>query len=895
MLNDLWFRARALFRRNALEGELGDELQYHLDRHVEKLMQRGLTREEAIREARLALGGLEQTKEECREARGVVMVEALMQDIRYAFRVLSKSPGFTAAVTLSLALGIGANTAIFSLIDAIMWRILPVKDPAGLVLLTHGQGGSFTSGFTYQQYRLMRDRNQVLTDLAAYSPAHLNVSINGRMDPTTEGQLVSGNYFSLLGVSPIAGRAIDPADDLAPNGHPVAMISHRYWGRRFGFTPSVVGRTLAISGMSFTIIGITPPEFFGAEVGRAPDIFVPLMMQPTVMPAWENMLGDPIQHLTWVQALGRLKPGVHVKQAAADLEALYRQELPMVGKFSPMKNERLALAPGVAGFSSLRREFSTPLFILMGIVVLVLLIACANTATLLLARATARRSEFAMRLALGARRGRLVRQLLIESLMLAILGGLVGILLARWAAQFLTAFIPSGDAPIVLDLSPNSRVLLFAAGISIVTGVLFGLAPALRATRIGLGSAVKDGAGWLLRAGGLRSGKVLAVIQVAVSLVLLIGAGLFVRSLQKLNSQEAGFVRESVLVMRVEPKGSDQRNVPGASERLDRIYRDLLRQVEAVPGVRSAGMAQFTPTSIRGASVTVALPSGEEERAFVPMVYPGYFRTIGIPFLAGRDFSANDLDADAPLVAVVNDTFARRMFGKKSAAGQQFHIGSFAHEIIGVVRDSRYTNFRGETPPTIYKPFLQTHTGRGQMALYVRVTGDPALVLPRLREAVQSTDKSMPLFQVRTLAEEINAVLVQERLIATVSSSFGALALVLVCVGLYGLLAFAVVQRTREMGVRMALGATRWDVVWMVMREALVLVLIGGGIGVPAALAAGRMASNKISGLLFGLKSTDPLTIATAAALLTLVALVASYIPARRASRIEPMVALRNE
>lgn len=896
MLSDLLYRIRALFERKTVERELDDELRFHLEHSVERHMRSGLTREEAGRRAHIELGGIEQMKEECRQARGVTLVQGLLQDIGYALRVLRKSPGFTAAVVLSLALGIGANTAVFSLIDAVMWRMLPVKDPEALRLLAHGQGRAFESGFSYRQYQVMGAQNQVLTDLAAYSPVRLNVSVDGSMEPTAQGQLVSGRFFSALGVNPIAGRAINVEDDLVPSGHPVAMISYGYWKRRFGLAPSTIGRTISLSGTTFTIIGVTPPEFFGIEVGAAPDIFVPVMMQPAVMPAYENLLLRPIIYATWLRPLARLKPGIQEQQAAAELELLFRQEIPRGPKFRALENEKLVLLPAATGLSDLRRQFSQPLFILMTIVGIVLLIACANTANLLLARAAARRPEFAMRMALGAGRWRLMRQLLVESVLLAMLGGLCGILLARWATQLLVAYMSSGRNPIILNLNPDLRVLAFTIAVSVATGILFGLAPAMRSTRIDLAPALKNLAGLLSGGrGGLRPRKVLAVTQVALSLLLLIGAGLFVRSLQNLNNQNSGVARESVLIVPVEPKGSDQRNIAGTSARLDRTYKDLLQQVESMPGVRSTSLAQFTPTSIRGLTLTITLPSGEEKRAYVPMVYPNYFATMGIAMTAGRDFNAGDLGANSPPVAVVNETFVRLVFQGQSAVGKQFQIAGRLREVIGVVKDSRYTNPRGDTPAMVYQPFLQTNTGRGQMALYVRVSGNSSLILPRIREAVQSVDKELPLFEVHTLAQEMDAVFIQERLIATLSSFFSILALLLACVGLYGVLAFAVVQRTGEMGIRMALGAGRGDVVWMVMREALLLVLIGIAIGVPAALAVARLASSQVSGLLFGLNATDPLTIATASALLASVAAIAGYLPARRASRVDPMVALRNE
>jgi predicted permease len=846
-------------------------------------------------------------KKNSRQARGISALETTIQDLRYAVRTLRVKPSFTATVVLSLALGIGANTAIFTLTDAIMWRMLPVRNPEDLAVLARTQGGAIGHGFTYGEFQLFHDRNQTFSDLASYSRVRLNVSLAGSMEPTVEGQLVSGRYFSTLGVHAVAGRTIGVEDDRIPNAHPVAMLSYGYWKRRFSLDPSILDKTISLCGTPFTVIGITPPEFFGVEVGVAPDIFVPVMMQPAVMPASENLLERPIIYAAWLRVLGRLRPDVPMQQAAAEMAVLFDQiEWPRdksgfrIDKFGNRIDEKLVLTPASRGLTDLRRQFSQPLFILMAVVGVVILIACANTANLLMARAAARRPEFALRVALGASRWRLMRQLLVESVLLAILGGVCGLLLANWGTQLLVAFISSGQTPVTLVLEPDLRVLGFTAAVSLLTGILFGLAPAIRATRIDPAPALKSQASRLTGRGSLRPGRILAVSQVALSLLLLIGAGLFVRSLHKLNSQDAGFPRESVLVVRVEPKGSDQRNIPGTSTRLDRIYKELIQRVESVPGVRSASMAHFTPTNRIGFFSPFKLPTGEEIRVPSLMVYPNYFATLGIPIVAGRDFNEADLAENSPLVAVVNETFARRVFPGENVVGKHYVTrgrrgDSLTCEIIGVVKDSRYANLRGETPPVIYQPFLQTSTGRGQMVLHARVSGNPGALLPRIREEVQKVDKDLPMFEVNTLAAEMDAALVRERLIATLSSFFGVLALLLAGVGLYGLLAFGVVQRTGEMGVRMALGAQRWDVLWMVLREALSLVLIGVGLGLPAALAAARVAENQISGLLFGLTTGDPVTIAAATGLLAAVAGVAAYLPARRASRVDPMVALRNE
>jgi predicted permease len=668
------------------------------------------------------------------------------------------------------------------------------------------------------------------------------------------------------------------------------MISHGYWSRRFGLAQSAIGRTVLIGGEPFTIIGVTPAGFFGVEVGAAPDIFVPLMMEPTVIPSFGDFTA---RGRRWCIPLARLRAGAGVRRATAELEALYRQATPALrprnlSQFSDQARKWLAansvewhvaIVPAGAGLSELRLQFSQVLFLLMAAVGVVLLIACANTASLLLARAAVRRPEFTMRLALGASRGRLVRQLLVESLLLAAMGGALGILLAVWATRLLVVYLSAGRNPVTLNLTPDVRVVAFTAAVSILTGLLFGLAPALQGTATLRPARTR-----------FRPGRMLAVAQVALSLLLLIAAGLFTRSLQNLNGRGQGLRREQVLTIRVEPRGSETREV---RKTLDAKYRDLIRRVEAIPGVQSASMAEVTPTSPGGGNFgAVQTTAGKySEPISVIETYPNYFASAGIPLAAGRDLTPRDLNEDAPTACVVNQALVRTFYPNTNPIGLPCEGG----QIVGVVQDSRAMNPTGAIQPLIYTAYLHSHTGRGAMVLYVRSAAGASWILPRIREAVRGVDQTVPQFQVRTLAQEMDAALVRERLVATLSSLFGAAALLLACVGLYGLLAFAVVQRTGEMGIRMALGAARGDVLWMVLREALALALAGIAIGLPAALALGRLAASRIPGLLFQLETTDPPTIALAALLLVLVAVLASYLPARRASRIDPMSALRNE
>jgi predicted permease len=902
VFSDFTYRLRALFRRQTIDRELAEELEYHIERQVASLVQAGMSRADARRQALRTLGGIEQVKEECRDARGVAALEATVQDIQYGLRQLRRKPGFALVIVISLALGIGANTAIFTLIDAVLLRTLPIDDPAGLHFIFPQQPTGATRGFEYQEFRRLREEQRVFTDVAAFGTARLNVSVDGSVEPAAEGHLVSGSYFTLLGVDAIAGRTIGPADDRTSNGHPVAVISYGYWKRRFGLEPSIVGRTIHLSSMPFTIVGITPREFFGLEVGSAADIFVPITMQPAVMPAAENRVGKAISRTFWLSLVGRLTRDTAVPQATASLATLDVLDPLMTKPSTPGAEpqripEKLAVSSAATGISNLRQQFSQSLLILMAVVSIVLLIACANVANLVLARAASRLPEFSMRLALGAGRWRLVRQLLVENILLAAAGGLCGLFLAQWATGVLIAFMSSGRAPIVLDLDPDARILAFTAGVSILTGVLCGLVPAFRASRVDVLSGLKGHARGAIRGGPwLGPGKILVVSQVVLSLLLVFGAGLFVRSLHALGGQDGRFDRETVLVVRVEPRGSDQRGLPGASDRLDRMYRDLLHRVESVTGVRSASLAHYGPVNRVGYSSPLRVQGSTEHTVPRMMTYPHYFATMEVAMRAGRDFDDRDLAATAPLVGIVNDAFVRQIMNGENPIGRRvIERNGAMREIIGVVHDTRYASLKDSTPPVVYQPFLQTNTGRGQMTLHVRVAPGAADVTSRVREEVQRMDKDMPLLPVQTLAAELNGALNREWLVASLSTVFGGLALLLAAVGLYGLMAFSVVQRTGELGLRMALGATRPNVLRLILREALTIVVVGIAVGVPSALLTGRLASSQISGLLFGLSATDPLTMLGAACVLIAVATVAAYVPAARASQVDPMVALRND
>jgi predicted permease len=859
----------------------------------------------------------------------------MLQDLRYSLRMLLKHKGFTAVAVLTLALGIGANTTIFSLIDAVLLKMLPVTNPERLVLLGRALGGKTVTQFPYRTYKQIRDQNEVLSGLLAYHPLRLSVSLDGQPEPAVAGQLVSGNYYAVLGVNAALGRTIAPDDDLAPGESPVCVISHSFWRRRFADDPAVVGKTIHISGAPFTIIGVTPPEFFGLEVGSSLDISVPLMMQSQVMPGIESFANSGRYALT---VMGRLRPGVTMPQAHAGLSVLYQQ---MVAEYASQGGkrsreswleEKLVLESGGRGLSELRRQFSRPLLALMIVVALVLLVACANVAGLLLARAVARRKEIAIRLALGGGRLRLVRQLLIESVLLGSLGGLLGLLFAAWGTRLLLPLLSQGEIPAHLNLIPDARVLSFTVAVSLLTGVVFGLAPAFWATRVDLNSALKNDASAIASSSGtsgsrgahLTFGKMFVVCQVAVSLLLLIVAGLFVRSLQMLQQAPAGFASENVLVLKLEPVGSDRKQ-PWLAAR----YDELLRQVEAIPGVQRASLVGYSPMSRREWLVMgespednywISIPGytpqlGEEPTIPSMQVYPNSFAILGIPLMAGRDFGPQDTKvwipsvhcpkSSATQVGIINETMARRFYGNESPVGRRFvlpypyglcsdgsvNAGPAEIEIVGVVKDVKYTNLRNEARAMFYLPFHQAMGSRGQMTLVVRTAGDFTSVAAAVQRVAWALDPRMPMFEVETLATQIAASLREERLLATLSGGFGLLALLLSCLGLYGILSYAVAQRTKEIGIRMALGAARRDVLWLVLRDALRLVLLGAALGIPAALAASRLFVSQ----LFGISAADPVALGLATLALLVVAAVAGYLPARRATRVDPLVSLRCE
>jgi predicted permease len=884
-----------LFNKQRKDRDLDEEIQSHLQLHIDDNLQLGMTPEEARRAAMLKLGGIDSTKEIYRDQRGLPVLETLWQDIRYGARMLRKNPGFTAVAVLTLALGIGANTAIFSLMDAVLLKWLPVERPDQLYFIQNVGPRSHDGGAPpYPCFELLRDHNQSFTGLAAFTWFGQGMRIADQVEMVS-GYRVSGNYFSLLGVNAALGRTFSPADDAVPGqGGPdglTAVISYNYWTHRFGLDPAVLGRVVRLGDDPVTIVGVAPPGFFGLVPGRDPNLWLPIMTagggQLAARESW------------WFDAVGRIKPGTSVEQARGELDVLFQSYMNETSLSAESRRDylnRIDLKSASRGLNELRRQFSQPLQVLMAVVALVLLIACVNVANLLLARGTARRKEFAVRLAVGASRFRLLRQVFGESLLLVGLGGLVGLLLGRWGSAFLVNFFATGRGQLFVDLPLDYRVLSFTASVALLTGLIFSLAPALHFTRIEPNTALKGSVGGGARVGS-RFGKVLVVGQVALSLLLLVGSGLFLRTLHNLKAVDAGFQPAGVLTVNVNPPAEVYQG-----DRLANLWQDVLVRAGRLPGVRSATLAALTP--LDGVDRIVALnvagftPNSERDRGIrMDQVSPGYFQTFGIPVLAGRGFSEADTQT-APKVALLNEAAARFYFNGRTPVGAQvqFAIGQPDqprpwYEIVGVVKDSRSQSLREPDTKSIYIPITQARDRLDSLTLAVRTGDKPAGLINTVTRELHGLDPNLLLYGMATVRDKMDQSLVQERLLATLSLFFCALALLLAGIGLYGVMSYDVVRRTREVGIRMALGARRSDVLALVLRHGVTLVGIGVGLGVPAALGLTRVLTN----LLYGVKPGDPLTLAGVSLLLFLVALLACWLPARRAAKVDPMVALRQE
>ena len=888
-------------RKSGLEEQLDDELRFHIEMRTQEFVAAGMTAEEARQQAARLFGNQLLLKESTREMDTVAWLETLLQDLRYALRMLRRSPGFVVAAVLSLALAIGANTAIFSALDAVLLRTLPVEKPGELVRFSQALPTQEMSEFTYPMFEKFRDHNRSFAGLIAYLGARPFSVVIGGQGEIANTEFISANYYSVLGLKALVGRTFTPQDDRISDNPPVAMISFAYWQRRFSGDAMILGRQVSIHGVPFTVIGVTPPRFFGITVGSYPDITLPFA-------TWERVAGRPDDFQNrygyFLQIVARLKPGVSVTQARAEAQVLYDQELADSLKAASQSlrgymqketgNARLmVLSAGGGAESGVRGLFSYPLKILMVMVGLLLLIACANLANLLLSRATARGHEIAIRLAIGASRPRLVRQLLTESLLLSAIGAAAGLLLAIWGIQLLVTMISKIEETIVLPISVDGRILAFTAGVAVVATILFGLLPALRATRLDVSRSLKPA--------GLRSairsqitwGKVLVISQVALSLPLLVGAGLFAGSLRNLYRLDLGFNRDNLMFVSLDAGSAGYK-----PEKAAPFYRELLTRMSALPAVKSIAYADRRPLSSEGFHQLISVDGyhprpNEQMAAGISYVSPSYFQTLQMPIIRGRSFERLDTDKGAPQVALISQSTARAWFAVQNPVGRRLGFGFTDSardiEVIGVVRDSKYNHLREPAPLMIYVPYRLG--AAGGITVIIRAGGSPEGLIEQVRREIRALDPALPITHLTTMAVQLEESLGRERLIASLSSFFSLVALLLASIGLYGVMAYAVARRTSEIGIRMALGAEHRSILRMVMRETLLLVIIGAAIGISAALASTRL----VSSMLFGLEPTDPMTLATATGVMLAVAACAGYLPARRASRVDPTAALRYE
>ncbi len=831
-----------------------------------------------------------------------------LQDVRYALRQMRKSPGFTLVAVLTLALGIGANTGIFTLVNAVLLKSLPVPDPEQLFLVRMSDRLAENTRFSYPQFRDMRAALPQAASVAAMTwPSDFYANFGNRQPEMVRGQLVSGNYFQTIETYPALGRLLTVDDDRTVGGSPVAVISYGCWQRRFGQDRNLIGRKIIVNGMPLEIVGVAAPGFFGAKAGTAPEFWLPTMMQSAVHYAQHYSQTEAAefdkpwiaqQDISWLQLIVRVKSPQALPQADAALNQLFRQdfERAVLKLTDPQERRaflrtRLELEPGGRGLPSLRRSFSQSLTVLMGTVGLVLLIACANLANLLLARAAVREREIAVRLSLGATRARLVRQLLTECVLMSGFGAVLGVGVAYWCSAVLPKWASSGATPISLNLAPDARVLFFSTAVALLTGFLFGLAPAVQGTRVEPARALKasargfagSGRGWSLK-------QTLVASQVALSLVLLVGAGLFLRTLRNFSELDPGFDRDHILTVWLDTHMAGYKQ-----EQLSALYERLIERVEAIPGVRSASLASCGLAIGCGDSSAIYLPgiphTNGETDAQERRVSHHFFDTVGIPLVEGRDFATTDNEKTLA-VTIVNQTFVREFLKDKNPIGQYFGYDTandHRFQIVGVVKDARVNDIRESAPPMIYHSIAQDAID--VESLDVRTFADPSRLISQVRQAVRSVDPNLPIGGIATLAEQVSSNLAQQRLIARLTTIFGALALGLACLGLYGVMSYTVARRTSELGIRLALGSTRWSALWVVLRESFIVIGAGILVGACLSLAGTRL----VSSMLFGLSPHDPLTLAAAAMLLLLVSVASGLLPAWRAAQVDPMAALRHE
>jgi predicted permease len=880
----------------------GDRLIHEIDEEFESHVADAVAEGRDSAEARRAFGAALRHREASRDIRRVMWLDDFLMDLRYAARTLARQPGFLAAAVLSLGLGIGANTAIFSLIDAVMLRAMPVSEPQQLVQITRSYAGGQTGGnFSYPLFEYLRDGNHVFSGLFAQSSSvnRVRIDVHG-VTERVNAALVSGSYHAVLGMTAATGRLLVAEDDV-PGAPAVAVISYRYWQRHFARDPSVVGATFSLESAAVTIVGVTPPEFFGTLPGTDPDLTLPLSMARLVRGGddmWRRLDG-----YNFLSVMARLRAGTRSDHAAAELRTIFSNRLQAQASRTHDPNERrrilgqgVGLVSARSGFIWLRLRFSEPLLILMVIVALVLLLACANLSSLILARAAARQREILVRCAIGAGRGRLIRQFLTESLVLAVLGSLAGVVLAIWFGSGLVAMMANGGT-LMLQTTPDWRLFVFMGSITVATCLLVGLVPSLQAGRTNVRAALTD-----VRGGARRGlGKALVIGQIAISLILLVGATLFVGTLIKLYSIDAGFRRQGILTFIL-----DTQEKPDTPHRLA-VEAELLQRIGHLPGVASTSAAQILFISGGGWNGSVHVegytPAANEELiADFNAVAPGFFDTTGTPIIAGRDFDERDLQSStlvdpasalpAGRVAIINERFAKAYFADRSPLGRHLTVGRapYEYEIVGISGNAKYLDLKEAFPKTVYFALAQKRQGAPTLLVHT-ASENPMWVVPQVETVLRNIDPAMRLGSVRTFAEQVDRSILNERIMATLGAFFGVLALIVACLGIFGVVAFQVAQRTREFGIRMALGATQRRVTGLVLRDVSVMLLIGCAVGVATAAGLTRV----VKSLLFGVTPTDPAIFLFAITLLAVASFGAGYAPAWRAARVDPTVALRHE